>query len=67
MEKVKSKLFIGVLFAVFATLVQCIFKYHSDFFNLIIQNLKSIGYNFIIFSLVGYLLLGNILLTKKQS
>ncbi|NJB82653.1 hypothetical protein GGR97_001431 [Wenyingzhuangia aestuarii] len=43
------------------------FQYHSDFVNLFIKNGASIGFNFIIFFLIGYIVLGNLLVTKKES
>ncbi|NIJ45554.1 hypothetical protein FHR24_002022 [Wenyingzhuangia heitensis] len=67
MEKVKNKLLIGFLFSVITTLANSLFKYHSDFFNLVSGNIKSIGFNFIIFFLIGYVVLGNILVAKKES
>jgi len=67
MEKIKSKFFIGFLFSIFATLVNVVFKYHSDFIHLISENIKSIGINFVLFFLIGYVVLGNLLGTKNKS
>ncbi len=66
MENIKIKIIIGFLFSVFATLVNTLFKYHSDLLNLMGENLKSIGTNFIIFFLIGYVVLGNVLGAKKK-
>lgn len=65
METIKKKLIIGVIFSLFATLVNILFKYHSDLLNLVTQNISNIGVNFILFFLIGYVVLGNLLVAKK--
>ena len=67
MNKIKNKLIVGFLFASFAIIVQTLFKYHTDYFNLVIENKKQVGLNFVIFFLIGYVILGNLFATKKES
>ena len=67
MNKIKNKLIVGLLFASFAILIQTLFKYHTDYLKLIIQNKNEVGLNFIIFFLIGYVVLGNLFATKKES
>ena len=67
MNKIKNKLIVGVLFASFAIIVQTLFKYHVDYFNLVMEHKKQVGLNFVIFFLIGYVILGNLFATKKES
>lgn len=67
MNNIKKKFLIGLLFSLFATVVSTLFKYYSDYLNLVMQNKENIGLNFLIFFLIGYVILGNLLATKKEA
>ncbi len=66
MHTIKKKLLVGLLFAFFATVVQIFIKYKSDFFAGIMNHVESITINFVVFFLIGYVLLGNVLVLKKE-
>lgn len=66
MDKIKRKFFIGVLFSLFATIVNTLFKYRADYLNLLKENIEAIGLNFLIFFLIGYIVLGNLLAPKNN-
>ncbi|ANW95924.1 hypothetical protein AXE80_06360 [Wenyingzhuangia fucanilytica] len=65
MEKIKRKFFVGIIFAVAASLVSVLVNYHSNLWELVKYNAESIGLNFLLFFLAGYVLLGNLFANKK--
>ncbi|MGY5351290.1 hypothetical protein ACXGQW_01745 [Wenyingzhuangia sp. IMCC45533] len=66
MNTIKNKAIIGFIFSVFATLVSSLFNHYFSSLNHIIANANRIGINFMIFFLIGYVVLGNLLVRKKQ-
>lgn len=61
MERVKRKAFIGLVFSIMAVLVNVLVKTYNKV-DLIIQDL---GFNFVLFFLIGYVILGNLFANKK--
>lgn len=60
MNKIKNKLVIGFIFALFASLAQTLFKYHQDYLNQIVVHKNQIAFSFLIFFLIGYMIIGNL-------
>ncbi|MDO3695776.1 hypothetical protein QVZ41_13080 [Wenyingzhuangia sp. chi5] len=67
MERVKKKLFIGIIFAISASLVSVLIQYHENLWELIQYNSETIGFNFLLYFLVGYVLIGNLFANKKAN
>ena len=67
MNKITKKIIIGFLFAFVAIIVNILMKYYQNLGTGIQNNLEEIGFNFIIFFLIGYVILGNLLATKKAN
>ncbi|MGY5353729.1 hypothetical protein [Wenyingzhuangia sp. IMCC45467] len=63
MERIKKKVFIGLIFAVMAVLVNVGVKVYNNL-DLIA---KDLGFNFILFFLIGYVVLGNLFANKKAN
>ncbi len=66
MNIIKKKIVIGLLFSIIAILVQVFVKYATNSLESILSNLSSIGINFVIFFLIGYVILGNLLAAKNK-
>lgn len=62
---IQKKLIVGLIFALAATVVSILIKYNQNLWELIKYNAQTIGLNFLLFFLVGYVLLGNLFLTKN--
>ncbi|GGF69888.1 hypothetical protein [Wenyingzhuangia marina] len=67
MERVKRKIIIGVIFALAASLVSVLIQYHQDFWELVKFNANTIGLNFLLYFLAGYVLIGNLFTNKKAN
>ena len=67
MHKVQIKLMVGLLFALFAILVQTFIRFYDKDVSVILDYLGSIGINFIIFFLIGYIIIGNLLSPKNTN
>lgn len=65
MERIKKKFIVGFVFAIAASIVSVLIKYNENLWELIKFNVEAIGLNFVIFFLVGYVLLGNLFVIKK--
>lgn len=66
MERVKRKIIIGVIFALAASLVSILIQYHENLWELIQHNSETIGFNFLLYFLAGYVLIGNLFTNRKS-